>query len=266
MVRGRTRSESVISLASTYPVNKRGEFRLALRAKSKALYLARQQNDPLLSAHCAAGIALAYDYADDPGRATFWANEALSYLGQAHPGPKDERPFCVKGIATKVLADSALRAGEPAKAVGYFDQALKAANVYTVLRPWVLLGLAHAMLVQNRFAEVTGYIRQARPLHDRRLEAIAERLLGELALRQGDTATARRRFTAAAQRARNLGDDDALAWAERGIAQADLAQNQLIPAADAYQNATAAADSLRGEFHTEEFRSSVFGSLQTIFD
>ena len=59
-------------------MNKRGEFRRALRAKSKALYLARQQNDLMLSAHCPAGIALAYDYVDDPGRATFWANEALS--------------------------------------------------------------------------------------------------------------------------------------------------------------------------------------------
>ena len=244
----------------------RGEFRRALRMKSEALYLARQQSDPLLSAHCAAGIALAYDYADDPGRASFWAEEALSYLGQATPGPQDDRPFYVKGIATKVLGDSALKDGDPAKAVGYFTEALEAAERDTMLRPWVLLGLANAMLAQQRYAEAAAYIGQAGPLQDKSLEAVADRLLGELALKQGNATAARQRFTAAAQRARDSSDDYGLAWAERGIAQVDAAQNQLTAAADAYRLATDAAGRLRGRFHTEEFRSSVFGSLQTIFD
>lgn len=244
----------------------RGEFRRALRMKSEALYLARQKSDLVLSAHCASGIALAYDYADDAGRATFWADEALSYLGQAQPEPKDDRPSYVKGIATKVLGDSALKDGDPAKAVGYFTQALEAADRYTLLRPWVLLGLANAMLAQQRFPEAAAYIGQARPLQDKSLEAVADRLLGELALKQGNVTAARQRFAAAAQRAREISDDYGLAWAERGIAQVDAAQNQLAAAADAYRAASEAAGRLRGRFHTEEFRSSVFGSLQTIFD
>ena len=116
----------------------RGEFRLALRAESEALYLSVQKNDFVLSAHCAAGTALAYDYAGDPYRAEFWAKEARSYLAKASPSSDEKRLAYIRTTTLKALGDAALETGQPQQATGYFTEALVAAKDYPEFRPWVL--------------------------------------------------------------------------------------------------------------------------------
>jgi len=234
----------------------RGEFRLSIRAASRALYIGQQQGNDDLVALSKRDFAIAYSYAGDLDRAEQYAREALQHQA------KD--PRVVAGPAYKVLGDVAARRGRMADAIAFYDQSLGAASEN--FRPLVQISLANAYIAERK-------PQQARDLYDQiptpdspALRAIHWRGLGNLLLLEGKPAAAVKLFAAAAQDA--SGSDSAYQrlWAQEGLARSYLAVNDAARARRAYFEAAQSAESIRAKFRSEEFKAGLFGDTQQIFE
>jgi CHAT domain-containing protein len=98
------------------------------------------------------------------------------------------------------------------------------------------------------------------------IKPLISRGLGQIALlegRQADAATLFEQATTAAS-----GPDAAYhrLWALDGLARVRLAAADRAGAIDAYQKALTAADDVRAQFRSEEFKTGFFGDVQQIFD
>jgi CHAT domain-containing protein len=241
-----------------------GEFRAALRAKSEALYLSGSDSDYMLTAHCAAGIALIYDYVGDNLRSLKWAGFAQDYLARAPLSYGDPRPSYIKTMVLKVQSDAAKAEERLPEALNKMEAALAVAKDNPPLISWIKLGLAN-ILAQSEPERAIPLLNQVIAEDPNAYRAIAWRVLGSIEL-DSNAPQAQSIFTNLASTARAQGDDYTLCWAEQGLAHVAVKLGQPLPALEHYRLAVEAADRVRAWFHTEEFRSSTFGSLQEIFD
>jgi hypothetical protein len=69
----------------------RGELRLGIRDKMKALYLSEVVGSRLLAAQCARGLALGYAFAGRFEHAELWADQAIAYVGLARDASAEAR-------------------------------------------------------------------------------------------------------------------------------------------------------------------------------
>ncbi len=244
----------------------RGALRQAVRDKSKALYVAGQDGDPLLSAECARSIAIAYSFAGEQKRGVDWADEAEHYLQQAGPGADAARAAGVRGPLLKVRADAALERGDLSQARVLLTTARSLAPDY--YRPYVLVSLSQIDLAQGSFPAADAELDAALDLPGvpDALNAIVVRTKGEIALARGDLPGAAALFGYGARLSTQSGDTYGDAWAERGLARVELARGQPDQAAASYARAMQAAEQSRTVFRAEELRSGAFGRLQAIFD
>ena len=244
----------------------RGALRQAVRDKSKALYVAGQNRDPLLSAECARSIAIAYSFAGEQTRAVDWANEAERYLQQAGPGVDAARAAGVQGPLLKVRADAALDRGDLAQARSLLTTARSVGPGY--YRPYVLVSLAQIDLAQGNFPAADAELDAALELPGvpDELNAIIVRTKGDVAFGRGDLPGAAALFNYGARLSTQSGDTYGDAWAERGLARVQIARGQPAQAILSYARAMQAAEQSRTVFRADELRSGAFGRLQTIFD
>lgn len=234
----------------------RGELRLSIRAASRALYLGQRQGNEDLVAVSERDFAIAYSYAGDLDRADEYARKALQ-----HPG-KD--PTTVAAPAYKVLGDVAGRRGKHAEAIGFYNQALAVASER--FKPLVRLSLANAYIAEGRAQEARAAFEQMPVPEDNALRQPYERSLGNLFLAEGKPADALKHFEAVTKGARGLDSDYHHLWAQEGIGRSYLALGDKASALKAYLQAVDAADRVRAQFRSEEFKTGLFGDLQQIFE
>ena len=234
----------------------RGEFRLSIRAASRALYVGQQQGNDDLVAVSKRDFAIAYSYAGDLDRAEQYAREALQH--QAND------PRQVAGPAYKVLGDVAARRGKMADAIALYNQSLVAAS--ETFRPLVQISLANAYIAEGKPQEARALYDQIAPPENPALRAMHWRSLGNLLLLEGKPAAAVKLFAAAAQDASGADSAYQRLWAQEGLARSYLAVNDAAGARRAYFAAAQSAESIRAKFRSEEFKAGLFGDTQQIFE
>lgn len=234
----------------------RGELRESIRAASRALYVGQQQGDDELQAVSRRDFAIAYSYAGDLDRAEQYAKQALQY--------KTKEPSMVAAPAYKVLGDVAVRRNKPAEAIGFYQQSLQVASER--FRPLVQLSLANTYITEGKPKDARTLLDAIGLPSDPGLRQLYRRSLGNLLLAEGKPAEALKHFQAAASEA--SGSDAAYhrLWALEGTGRCYLALKDRAVARRAYVEAADAADKVRAQFRSEEFKTGLFGDMQQIFE
>ena len=233
----------------------RGDFRESVRAASKALYLGEQQGNEDLMAVSKRDLAIAYSYAGDLERAKQYAQQAL--------GHQARNPAIVVGPAYKTLADVAVRQGKLGEAIDLYNQA--AANSSDRYLPLVKISLANAYVHLNDAQKARARYDQIAPPPEPLL-ALYQRGLGNLLLIEGKPTEALLAFETAALSAKGPDAVYHRLWAVEGIARSQLEQGNKAAALARYVEAAQLADGIRSRFRSEEFKTGLFGDVQTIFE
>ncbi len=237
----------------------RGEFRLAIREASKALYLGDKVSDQGLLATAKRELALAYSFAGALEPAAQMAAEAIAH---SYRSTRD-RTWTI-GPMHKVLGDVRARQGRTAEAIREYERALAASP-----EDWqaiIKASLANAHLRAGAVDRARVLFREAEAGARGNQQAIIRRGLGEVALVEGRHAEAARLFGAAAGQASGEDADYHRVWALDGVARAKRAGGDTPGAIAAWTDALAAADRVRARFRSDEFKTGFFADMQRIFD
>jgi CHAT domain-containing protein/predicted negative regulator of RcsB-dependent stress response len=234
----------------------RGEFRLSIRAASKALHLGCESKNDTWTALAMRDLAIAYSYAENHKHAAQYAHAALKL--------KPANPEMVFGPVRKVLGDVYLRRGRFEKAIEQYKLAEQASSAR--YRPLVRMSLANTYVAAGRLDEARALYDQIRDLPDAKLWPLYNRGKANLKLREGKPAEARALFETASQQAKGGDADYHRLWALDGIARSYAAEHDRTMAMRQYNEALSLAERLRSRFHSEEFKMGLFGNVQDIFD
>jgi len=243
----------------------RGEFRLAVREASKALFLGQSQGNEDLMAHAKRDLAVAYSYAGNLERAQQYAHEALAHT------VRPQNRAAVHSRANKVLGDVALRRGDTRQAIAYYEKAVEFND--GVVRFFARASLASAYLAAGDPAKAGPAVKDAESYLDaldrgarRGGEAVLQRIRGNLALKEGKPAEAREIFGKLVEQ--SAGADQAYAryWALEGRARAQAMEGDTAAALRSYGEAMTAAEQVRAQFYTEEINAGVFGEMRQAYD
>ncbi|KQV96840.1 hypothetical protein ASC87_24925 [Rhizobacter sp. Root1221] len=234
-----------------------GEFRQSIRAASKALHLGNSDNNDDLKALAQRDLAIAYSYAGLLDEAERYARATLAL--------KANDPQQAYAPAHKVLGDVAARRGQFDEAVAAYQQSLAAASPR--YRPLVLVSLANAATSAGRPADAIAQLDRLGADDAAKIGPFYRRSRANalLAAGQPDAALALFKVVATDGLAGSDGTYHRL-WATEGIGRVELARNNRPAALAAYLETVKLADQLRGKFHSEEFKTGLFGNVQTVFD
>jgi len=161
----------------------RGELRLGIREKMKALYRSEDIRDYLLAAQCARGLAIGYSFAGNFDLAVQWADHALVYLKLAGATDRSDLVYGVYTPVMKIKGDAAMRRGQLDVAINDYEAALKMSPASW--RPWVLSALANAEISRQNFARASELLAKAETDASARLKALIQRGRGQLMLKPG---------------------------------------------------------------------------------
>lgn len=237
-------------------LSERGDFRASIQAASKALYLGQQESKDDLQAAAKRDLAIAFSYAGDLERAEGYARDALSHRASESP--------LIAAPAFKVIGDVHGRRADWPKAIEFYQHALELAS--EKYRPLVQVSLANAFVA-------AGDVIRARDLYDRidtgRIGPLAQafgRGMGNLLLAEGKPSEALNVFRSAAETA--SGSDAAYhrVWALDGAGRSHAALGNRTAAKHAFVEAARLGETVRARFRSEEFKSGLFGDIQSIFE
>jgi CHAT domain-containing protein len=234
----------------------RGEFRRSIRAASEALHLGQVAGNEDLTAHSMRDLAIAYSYAGNLQSAEQYAHEALKL--------KANDPKVIVGPAFKVLGDVAARRGQFKEAVVEYQQA--AATSSDKFRPLVQISLANLYIAAGQPGEARALYDKLQVPKQGALRQSYERGFGNLLLAEGKNAEALEYFSKSAASATGVDAAYNRVWALVGVARAQLALGNKQAAENAYVQAANSVESVRARFRSEEFKTGLFGDLQTIFE
>ncbi|MEC5408457.1 CHAT domain-containing protein [Paraburkholderia sp. MPAMCS5] len=235
----------------------RGDFRDSVNAAARALVVAGQTHNADLAALSKRDLAIAYSYAGDFDNAVRYARDALASTPNA--------PEQVYAPASKVLGDVALRRGNPREALAAYNDALTTASPR--YKPLILLSMTNAQIAASDTAAARKTFDAAGPPATADLVPAYRRIEGNLLLAEGRPDDAKRAFQAllAQNGASSDASYDAL-WADEGIGRANLALGNRPAAREAYLAAVGEAEKIRARFHSDEFKTGLFGDTQTVFE
>jgi CHAT domain-containing protein/predicted negative regulator of RcsB-dependent stress response len=235
----------------------RGDFRDSVNAAARALVIAGQTNNADLAALSKRDLAIAYSYAGDLDNAVRYARDALASTPKA--------PEQVYAPANKVLGDVALRRGNPQEALAAYNDALATASPR--YKPLVLLSMTNARIAAGDTSTARTTFDAAGPPATAEFAPAYQRIEGNLLLAEGKPDAAKRAFEALLKQSGASSDAgyDAL-WAYEGIGRANLALGNRPAARDAYLTAVGEAEKIRARFHSDEFKTGLFGDTQTVFE
>ncbi len=233
-----------------------GEFRQSIRAASKALHLGVEADNEDLKAVAQRDLAIAYNYAGLLDDAERYANAALAL--------KATDPKQVYAPAHKIIGDVAARRGRFGDAEAAYRRSLELASER--FRPLVLVSLANTQTAAGQAAQALVQldgvaVGAAAAMGNFFLRSRANALLGV-----GEHAAALALFNRVAADGRGADSTYQRLWAQEGIARVQLAVGRRAEALAAYLEAVRLADSLRGKFQSDEFKTGLFGDVQKIFD
>ena len=233
-----------------------GEFRQSIRAASKALHLGTAAGNDDLKAVAQRDLAIAYSYAGLLDDAERYANAALAL-------PVND-PRQVYAPAHKTLGDVAARRGRFVQAEAAYQRSLELASER--FRPLVQVSLANAYTAAGRATDALAQLDRLPADRAARLGSyfLRSRALALLGAGEYDAALALFKTVAA-----DTGGADSLyqrLWATEGIARVQLAKGNRAEALTAYLETVRLADSLRGKFQSDEFKTGLFGDVQKVFD
>ncbi len=234
----------------------RGEFRESIRAAGKALMLAQQEGNEDLQALAKRDLAIAYSYSGNLPQAEQYAREALALPF------KD--PKIVAAPCKKVLGDVYARRAEYPKAQEAYESALNSAS--DKYRPLVQLSIANALIAAGSYDQAEKLLDSIKDPGSPSLRQLLLRTRGNAKLGQGKYAEALALFQAGLK---SVGGSDGTyqrLWLENGIAKAYLGLGDRQQALAAYRRAVDLADTVRAKFRSEEFKTGVFGDMQSIFE
>jgi CHAT domain-containing protein len=235
----------------------KGELRQSIRAASKALHLGQQDSNDDLQALAQRDLAIAYSYAGLLDEAERYARGALAL--------KANEPAQAYAPAHKILGDIAARRGAYLAAVAAYEKSLALASAK--FRPLVLVSLANAHVGARMPREALSEL-DAVNVKDREAMGAAylrSRANALLADNQPDAAFGLFQRVGQVDQRSPEADYQRL-WSFEGMGRVHLARNQPDQALAAYRQAAALANKLRGKFRSEEFRTGLFGDLQSVFD
>ncbi len=233
-----------------------GEFRQSIRAASKALHIGQTSDNEDLRSLAQRDLAIAYNYAGLLDEAERFAQGALAL--------KPKNPQQAHAPAYKVLGDVAVRRGRYGDAADAYKRSLELAS--DRFRPLVLVSLANAYTAAGRPREALEQLDKLPAGEADKLGAFYKRSRGNalLAANLPDQAQALFKQVAADSTA-----GDALyhrLWATEGLGRVELQRGNKPAALKAYLETVRLADSLRGKFQSEEFKTGLFGDIQKVFD
>lgn len=233
-----------------------GEFRQSIRAASKALHLGQSGDNEDLRSLAQRDLAIAYNYAGLLDEAERFAQGALALT------PK--QPQQAHAPAHKVLGDVAVRRGRYGDAADAYKRSLALASER--FRPLVQVSLANAYTAAGRPREALQQLDQLPAREADKLGAFYQRSRANALLAAGLPDQAQVLFT---QIAANTTTGDTLynqLWATEGLGRVELQRGNKPAALKAYIETVRLADSLRGKFQSEEFKTGLFGDIQKVFD
>jgi len=237
-------------------LSERGEFRLSIRAASKALHVALATGNEDLQALANRDLAIAYSYSGNLDQAERFATEALKHK------PKD--PPVVIAPAHKILGDVYTRRGDYAKAIASYDTADKASS--DRFRPLIKTSLVNTLVDSGDLLRARSVLsevpaQQDPTLRNQLLRTDARLLTAE---KKPEAAIALYETLAASK---DGGDPAYLRlWAQDGIARNRLAMGDKTRAARAWDAAAEDADRVRAEFRSEEIKMGLFSDVQGMFE
>jgi CHAT domain-containing protein len=240
----------------SFALAERGELRQSIRAASKALSLGQDQLDDELQALAQRDLAIAYSYAGLYDAAERYAQAALAL--RVRDAAQIHAP------ALKVLGDMALRRGQPDQALEFYRRALALATPR--FRGFVAISMANALVASGQALPALAALEQVEAAARVQAGPYYQRSLGRAQLAAGQFDAAISSFERVLADPQLVEADYHAVWALHGLAQARLAQGRRPAALAAWLQAVQQADSLRSRFRSEEFKSGLFGDLQTIFD
>jgi CHAT domain-containing protein len=233
-----------------------GEFRQSIRAASKALHLGNSSANDDLRALAQRDLAIAYSYAGLLDEAERFAKGALELV------PK--QPAQAHAPALKILGDVAARRGRYADAAEFYNRSLALAS--NRFQPLVRVSLANTYTAAGRPADA---LAQLDRLPSRDADALGafykrSRANALLANKQVEPALALFRQVEADTRSSDATYNRL--WATEGIGRVEIARGNKPAALKSYLETVRLADSLRGKFQSEEFKTGLFGNIQDVFD
>ena len=250
-----------------------GEFRQALRAASKNLYLGLQIENEHLKAISLRSMALAYSYANDLINAERMANMVLDQF-------PDER-LGVLGPTFKVLGDVRLRQQRYDEALAYYTKSLD--NSPPWMEPMILASLARAYTKDKQYDKANEYYDKAfQSAADAEPITQTERLKGtfgkqgawmqptlvrgraDLAYQQGNYDKAISLYESVSTV--DKGDAYQSVWIQYGKAKALWAKGDKAASLASIDQAVSQAEAVRASFHSEEIKIGLFSNVQDIFD
>ena len=243
-----------------------GNFRLAVRAASKAFYLGKKNGNNYAKAYAARDLAYAYSLAGDLDTAWRWAEASLNFSRRAKRGTIAKAK--VRWRAHKVIGDIEQRRGRIQQSVAAYQEALKQLSKLRATetrRAEVLISLSNASMAQGKWDDANNYLARAEQIGGSVNASLVLRARAKLAGIRGQFAEAAKLNQAVLQ---TKGPDNAYerVWAHRGIAVANLGLGKTDAAIRSYDNAIAEASQLRSRFRSEEFKAGFFGGVQDVFD
>jgi len=233
-----------------------GEFRQSIRAASKALHVGNSTDNEDLRSLAQRDLAISYNYAGLLDEAERFAQGALAL--------KPKQPQQAHAPAYKVLGDVAVRRGRYGDAAEAYKSSLALASER--FRPLVLVSLANAYTAAGRPREALQQLDQLPAREAGKLGGFYSRSRANALLAAGLNDQALALF-------KQIAGDNASAdasynrlWATEGIGRVELKRGDKPAALKAYLDTVRLADSLRGKFQSEEFKTGLFGDIQKVFD
>lgn len=233
-----------------------GEFRQSIRAASKALHIGNSTDNEDLRALAQRDLAIAYSYAGLLDEAERFAQGALALT------PK--QPQQAHAPAHKVLGDVAVRRGRYGDAAEAYKRSLGLASER--FRPLVQVSLANAYTAAGRPREALEQLDLLPAREALALAAFYQRSRANALLAAGLPDQAQLLFK---QIAADTASGNTLynrLWANEGLGRIELQRGDKPAALKSYLETVRLADSLRGKFQSEEFKTGLFGDIQKVFD
>lgn len=244
-----------------------GEFRDALQAAIKALYLGESTGDIVASAYAMRDIAFTYQMAKDWSKTEYWAQQAIDYGQRAKAMNRSvDFDFQILSEAHRMMGDARVAAGNAAAAIAEYEIAIK-------LLPWVG-GAIHkeriSLAIGNAHRAAGEYVEAAKlftSLVDSRgvTGVLARRGLAEVFLAQRKPDEAIAQLKAISEASSTDTEFDRLR-ADALLGKALLLNDQREQAAVVAWRAANQAFVLRGKFRSEEIKTGFFSSVQEVFD